>query len=175
MPQESSGSDQYRGKSLVRLFTGLWDSGPCIVGLRETWRWNAATLDGLEVNWHRFLVDEHMEKKLANIQGAMYSLVAPRELLTVTSGNGASCIFIRMALWLRVVRALLFIKWVWVDFGIRSQVRLVFSLLSWVLCSLHCNTLLRRGVLFSLIVWVRSGLYAVYKNSASDSPTGVWM
>jgi hypothetical protein len=39
------------------------------------------------------LVDEHMEKKLANIQGAMYSLVALRELLTVTSGYGASCIF----------------------------------------------------------------------------------
>jgi hypothetical protein len=39
------------------------------------------------------LVDEHMEKKLANIQGSMHSLVAPRELLTVTSGYGASCIF----------------------------------------------------------------------------------
>jgi hypothetical protein len=39
------------------------------------------------------LVDGHMKKKLANIQGAMYSLVAPRELLTVTSGYGASCIF----------------------------------------------------------------------------------
>jgi hypothetical protein len=34
-----------------------------------------------------------MEKKLANIQGAMYSLGAPRELLTVTSGYGVSCIF----------------------------------------------------------------------------------
>jgi hypothetical protein len=32
------------------------------------------------------LVDEHMEKKIANVQEAMYSLVAPRELLTVTSG-----------------------------------------------------------------------------------------
>jgi ribonuclease HI len=39
------------------------------------------------------LVDEHMEKKLANIQGAMYSLVAPRELMLVTSEYGASCIF----------------------------------------------------------------------------------
>jgi hypothetical protein len=38
------------------------------------------------------LVDEHMEKKLANIQGAMYSLVAPRELLTVTSEYGSSLI-----------------------------------------------------------------------------------
>jgi hypothetical protein len=50
--------------------------------------------------WHELpallgtpLVDEHMEKKLANIQGAMYSLVAPRERLTVTSGYGSSCIF----------------------------------------------------------------------------------
>jgi hypothetical protein len=32
------------------------------------------------------LVDEHMKKKLANVQEAMYALVAPRELLTVTSG-----------------------------------------------------------------------------------------
>jgi hypothetical protein len=39
------------------------------------------------------LIDEHMEKKLANIQEAMYSLVAPRKLLTMTSGYGASCIF----------------------------------------------------------------------------------
>jgi ribonuclease HI len=34
-----------------------------------------------------------MGKKLANIQGAMYSLVVRRELSTVTSGYGASCIF----------------------------------------------------------------------------------
>jgi hypothetical protein len=34
-----------------------------------------------------------MEKKLANTQEAMYSLVAPRELLSVTSGYGASCIY----------------------------------------------------------------------------------
>jgi hypothetical protein len=40
-----------------------------------------------------YLVDGHMEKKLANVQEAMYKLVAPRELLTVTSGYGASCIF----------------------------------------------------------------------------------
>jgi hypothetical protein len=31
------------------------------------------------------LVDGHMEKKLANVQESMYSLVAPRELLAVTS------------------------------------------------------------------------------------------
>jgi hypothetical protein len=34
-----------------------------------------------------------MEKKLANVQGAMYTLVVPRELLTVTSRYGPSCIF----------------------------------------------------------------------------------
>jgi hypothetical protein len=45
------------------------------------------------------LVDGHMEKKLTNVQEAMYSLMAPRELLTVTSGYGPSCIFyILMAL-----------------------------------------------------------------------------
>jgi hypothetical protein len=38
-------------------------------------------------------VDEHMEKKTCQYSGAMYSLVAPRELFTVTSGYGASCIF----------------------------------------------------------------------------------
>jgi hypothetical protein len=50
--------------------------------------------------WHELpavlgtpLVDGHMEKKLANVQEAMYSLVAPRDLLTVTSGYGPSCIF----------------------------------------------------------------------------------
>jgi hypothetical protein len=74
---------------------------------------------------------EHMKKKLANVQEAMYSLVAPCKLLTVTSRYGASCIFYTDGSWLRVVRALLFIKWVWVDLAIRSQVRLVFSLLHW--------------------------------------------
>jgi hypothetical protein len=39
------------------------------------------------------LVDGRMEKKLSNVQEAMYSSVAPRELLTVTFGYGASFIF----------------------------------------------------------------------------------
>jgi ribonuclease HI len=39
------------------------------------------------------LVDGHMEKKLTNVQEAMYSMVAPCELLTVTSGYDPSCIF----------------------------------------------------------------------------------
>jgi hypothetical protein len=50
--------------------------------------------------WHELpallgtpLLDEHMEKNLANVQEAMYSLVAPRELFTVTSGYSATCIF----------------------------------------------------------------------------------
>jgi hypothetical protein len=34
-----------------------------------------------------------MEKKFANVQEAMYSLVAPRKLLTVTSGYSPSYIF----------------------------------------------------------------------------------
>jgi hypothetical protein len=44
------------------------------------------------------LVEGHMEKILANVQKAIYSLVAPCDLLSVTSGYCASCIFIRMAL-----------------------------------------------------------------------------
>jgi hypothetical protein len=39
------------------------------------------------------LVDGHMEEQLANVQEAIYSMVAPRELLTVSSGYGPSCIF----------------------------------------------------------------------------------
>jgi hypothetical protein len=39
------------------------------------------------------LVDGFMEKKLVNVQEVMYLLVAPRELLTVVSGYGPSCIF----------------------------------------------------------------------------------
>jgi hypothetical protein len=39
------------------------------------------------------LQDGHMKKKLANIQEAMCSLMAPRELWTVTSRFGLSCIF----------------------------------------------------------------------------------
>jgi hypothetical protein len=70
-----------------------------------------------------------MEKKLDNIQGAMYSLVAPRELLTLTSGYGASCFVNTDGSLIEGLWALLFIKWVWVDLGISSQVRLVFSLL----------------------------------------------
>jgi hypothetical protein len=67
--------------------------------------------------------------------------------------------FIRITLWLRVVRALLFIKWGWVDWVIR----LVFLLLSSRLSSLLFDILLRlyglrRDVLFPLISWVRSKL-----------------
>jgi hypothetical protein len=77
--------------------------------------------------------------------------------------------FKRIALLLRVVRALLFIRWVCVDLVIRSQVQLVFSLLSWLFYSLHCDTLLRlyslrRGVLFSLIAWVRLRLCCLGKS-----------
>jgi hypothetical protein len=51
-------------------------------------------------SWHELpallgtpLADGHMEKKLANVQEAMYLLVAPHEFLTVTSGYGPLCIF----------------------------------------------------------------------------------
>jgi hypothetical protein len=77
------------------------------------------------------LVDEHMEKKLANIEGAMYSLVAPRELLTVTSGYSASCIFVTNGSLIEGCTGFA-VHQMGVDgFGhIRSQVQLVFSLLS---------------------------------------------
>jgi hypothetical protein len=64
--------------------------------------------------WHELptllgspLVDGHMEKKLPNVQEAMYSLVAPHELLTVTFEYGPSCIFY-MDGSLRDVRALFY-------------------------------------------------------------------
>jgi hypothetical protein len=50
------------------------------------------TRHGLQALLGTPLVDEHMEKKLANVQQVMYSL-APRELLTLTSAYGQSCIF----------------------------------------------------------------------------------
>jgi hypothetical protein len=59
-----------------------------------------------------------MEKKLANVQEVMYSLVAPRELLTVTSGYGASCIFYTNGSLIEGCAGL----------DIRSKVRLVISL-----------------------------------------------
>jgi hypothetical protein len=50
--------------------------------------------------WHELpallgtpLVDGHMEKKLPNVQEAMYSFMVPRELLIVTFGYVPSCIF----------------------------------------------------------------------------------
>jgi hypothetical protein len=48
------------------------------------------------------LVEGHVEKKLANVQEAIYSLVAPCDLLSVTSGYCASCIKIIQALMLRL-------------------------------------------------------------------------
>jgi hypothetical protein len=36
------------------------------------------------------IFDEHMKKKLANVQDAMYLLVAPRQILTVTSREGCA-------------------------------------------------------------------------------------
>jgi hypothetical protein len=63
----------------------------------------------------------------------------PRELLTVTSGYDPSCI------WLRDVRVLVFIKWVWVDLDTSSGVQLVFSLLSLVLFSLLYDIFLGLG------------------------------
>jgi hypothetical protein len=109
-----------------------------------------------------------MEKKLANVQEANTPIQRPASYWLWHSGVVPSCIFIRMALRLKDVRALLFFKWVWVDLEIRSKVQLVFSLLILVLYSLLYNTLLRlyglrRDVLFSLIATVRSRLCCLGK------------
>jgi hypothetical protein len=53
-----------------------------------------------------------MLKKLANVQEALYSLVAPHELLTVKSGYGPWCIFYTDGSLIERCGALLFIKWV---------------------------------------------------------------
>jgi hypothetical protein len=92
------------------------------------------------------LVDGQMERKLANVQEAMYSLVAPRELLTMTSGYVPSCILYTNGSLIEGCAGL----------DIRSKVLLVISLLSLALFSLHYGTLLRlyslrRDLLFSLI------------------------
>jgi hypothetical protein len=79
----------------------------------------------------------HVEKKLANVHEAMFSLVAPRELLTVTSGYGVSYIFYTEG------------------FLIEGCVGSAFHQMA-MLCSLQYDILLRlyglrRDVLFSLI------------------------
>jgi hypothetical protein len=103
----------------------------------------------------------------------MYSFVAPCSYWLWRPGLVHHAFFIRMALWLRDVRALLFIKWVWVDMDIRSKVRLVFSLLSLVLSLLPYGTLLklyglRRDVLFSLI---RLTLWCMNVNNCAGACT----
>jgi hypothetical protein len=74
--------------------------------------------------WHELpallgthLEDGLIEKKSVNVQEAMYSLVAPRELLTVKSGYGVSCIFYTDG---SLIEGCACIKWVWVDLYIRS-------------------------------------------------------
>jgi hypothetical protein len=63
------------------------------------------------------LEDGHMEKKLVNVQEAIYSLVAPRELLTVKFWYGVLCIFYSDG---SLIEGFAGIKWVWMDFDIRS-------------------------------------------------------
>jgi hypothetical protein len=110
-----------------------------------------------------------MEKKLADVQEAIYSLVMLRELLNVTSGCGLSCIFYTDGILIeRYGGYAVHQMWVWLDLDIRSKAQLVFSMLSLVLFSLLYDTLLglyglQRYVLFSLIAWVRSRLYCLRK------------
>jgi hypothetical protein len=72
------------------------------------------------------LVDEHMKKRLANVQEAIYSLVAPRERLTVTFWYGASCIFYTEGSLIKGCAGFAVHQMGVVTLGIRSQVRLVF-------------------------------------------------
>jgi hypothetical protein len=105
-----------------------------------------------------FLVDGHMEKKLNNVQEAMYSLVAPHELLTVTSGYGASCIFYTDGSLIEGCAGFAVLQMDVGGFGHKIQsLAGVFT----AECSFHCSTThfstthtlygLPRGVLFSLI------------------------
>jgi hypothetical protein len=81
------------------------------------------------------------EKKLSDVQEAIYSLVMPRELLTVTSGCGLSCIFYTDGTLIeRYAGFAVHQMWVWVDLDVRSKAQLVFSLLSLVLFSLLSTT-----------------------------------
>jgi hypothetical protein len=101
------------------------------------------------------LVDEHTEKKLASIQGAMYFLVAPRELLTVTSGYDASCIFYTDGSLIEGCASSTVHQMVVDGFGhnIPSPAGVFTAELSVLFTALrHTATYgLRRGVLFSLI------------------------
>jgi hypothetical protein len=107
----------------------LWRRGLECWGL---WTWVAASknipmfyhwiVPSESFTWHELtallgtpLVDGHMEKKLAYIQKAMYSIGALVSYWLWRPNMVRRAFFIRMAFWLRVVRVLLFMKWVWVD------------------------------------------------------------
>jgi hypothetical protein len=72
--------------------------GRCIKGYSDVLSLDIVSLESftqheLPALLGTLLVDGHKEKKLANVQEAMYSLVVPSELSTVTFGYGAPCIF----------------------------------------------------------------------------------
>jgi hypothetical protein len=70
--------------------------GRCIIGYSDVLSLNTLksfTRHELPTLLETPLVDGHMGKQLANVQEAMYSLVTPRELMTVTTGYGPSRIF----------------------------------------------------------------------------------
>jgi hypothetical protein len=77
---------------------GALNMGRCIKGYPDVLSLDIVLSESFK--WHELpalfgtpLLDGHMEKKLANVQEAMYPLVVPRELLTVTSWYGPWCIF----------------------------------------------------------------------------------
>jgi hypothetical protein len=65
---------------------GALNMGCCIKGYSDVLSLDIVPSESFTRHERPALVDGHMEKKLANVQEAMYILVAPRELLTVTSG-----------------------------------------------------------------------------------------
>jgi hypothetical protein len=76
---------------------GALNIGRCIRGYSDVLSLDKVPSESF--TWHELpfilgtpLVAGQMEKKLANVYEAMYSLLAPRELLTVTSRYGPSCI-----------------------------------------------------------------------------------
>jgi hypothetical protein len=77
---------------------GALNMGRCIKKYSDVLSLNIVLSESF--TWHELpallgtpLVDEHKEKKLPNVQEALYSFMVPRELLTVTFGYGLSCIF----------------------------------------------------------------------------------
>jgi hypothetical protein len=97
---------------------GALNMGRCIKGYVLSWDIvpsESFTRHKLPENLGTSLEDGHMEKKLVNVQEAMYSLVPPREQLTVKFWYGVLCIFYTDGSLIEgcVVRASNGCGWIW--------------------------------------------------------------